>query len=326
MYAVLTSMTQEEVTKELAKLRAAGLNPMLCDTAVPLVDVPVLAGLPADSGDATGGEYVLLPRELVGRHPVFLIDVDGLSMHDAGIMPGDRLEVQMESTVSDGDIVVAEVDGGYTVKAFFTDGEGRHWLVPQNTDFAPILLDNRPWRVIGKVVGLRKGMPRTSYVDCAKAVLHAAANTVAAGRPLPPEQPQNIVFRLYHKRRAVDFNAVRQQVERVVVKQMRHAYEWYAAYRVLMDIGLIDDPMLTRFAQQMNVWFPEAPIRCNADRMGDYSVGHTAKASTLWNSEQFRRDQRTGQSVGAFNTLLHRCEELRAALFPLPLLESGLPF
>ena len=319
-------MTREEVNKELEKLRAAGLNPLLCDTEVPLVDVPVLAGYPSESGNATNGEYVLLPRELVGCHPVFLIDVAGLSMHDADIMPGDRLEVQMDTDVYDGDIVVAEVDGGYTVKAFFTDSAGRRWLVPQNKDYAPVLLDNRPWRIIGKVVGLRKGIPRASYVDCAKAVQGASLTADDIVRPLPPEQPQNVVFRQYHQRRVVDYNAVRQAVERVVVKQMRHAYEWYAAYRVLMDLGLIDDPMLTRFAQQMNVWFPDAPIRCSADRMGDYFVGHTAKASTLWNAELFRRDMRRGQSTGAFNTLLHRCEELRAVLFPLPLLEPGLPF
>lgn len=319
-------MTREEVDKELELLRAAGLNPQLCDTEVPLVDVPVLAGHPAESGDATASEYVLLPKELVGRHPVFLIEVAGLSMHHADIMPGDRLEVQMDSDANDGDIVVAEVDGGYTVKAFFTDSKGRHWLVPQNSDFAPILLDNRPWRIIGKVIGLRKGVPRVSYMDCAKAVQNArlAADDVSCS--LPPEQPQNVVFRQYHQRRAVDYNAVRQAVERVVVRQMRHAYEWYAAYRVLMDLGLIDDPMLTRFAQQMNIWFPDAPMRCSADRMGDYFVGHTAKASTLWNIEQFRREQRRGQSVGAFSTLLHRCEELRAVLFPLPLLEPGIPF
>ena len=319
-------MTKEEVNQELELMHAAGLHPLLCDTEVPLIDVPVLAGYPAESGDATGSEYVLLPKELVGRHPVFLIDVAGLSMHDAGIMPGDRLEVQMDSDYNDGDIVVAEVDGGYTVKAFFTDSAGRKWLVPQNRDFPPIPLDNRPWRFIGKVIGLRKGIPRASYADCAKAVENVSHNADASTRTLPPEQPQNLVFRQYHQRRAVDYNAVRLAVERVIIKQMRHAYEWYAAYRVLMDLGLIDDPMLTRFAQQMNAWFPDAPIRCSANRMGDYAVGHTAKASTLWNAELFRRDMRQGQSMGAFNTLLHRCEELRATLFPLPLLEPGLPF
>lgn len=319
-------MTKDEVMKEMEQLRAAGLNPLLCDTAVPLVDVPVLAGYPSEGGDATNGEYVLLPRELVGLHPVFFIDVAGLSMQDAGIMPGDRLEVQMEVEINDGNIVVAEVDGGYTVKVFFTDTKGRHWLIPKNKDFAPILLNNRSWRIIGKVIGMRKGMPSVSFADCAKAVQDASATADNDMRDLHPEQPQNVVFRQYHNRRAVDYNAVRQAVERVVVRQMRHAYEWYAAYRVLMDLSLIDDPMLTRFAQQMNIWFPDAPIRCSADRMGDYFVGHTAKASTLWNAEQFRRDIRRGQSVGAFNTLLHRCEELRSMLFPLPLLEPRLPF
>ena len=319
-------MTTKELEKEMELLSAAGLKAMLCDTKVPLVDVPVLAGKPTESGDVTGSQYVLVPRELVGHHPVFLIDVEGLSMHDANVMPGDRLEVQMDTVVNDGDIVVAEVDGGFTVKAFFTDDEGRQWLVPQNSDFAPIQLGNHSWRIVGKVIGLRKGIPRVSFMDCAKAVQQAALQEERTQAPLPPEQPRNMVFRQYYKRRAIDFNAVRQQVERVVVMQMRHAYEWYAAYRVLMDLGLLEDTMLTHFAQQMTAWFADAPIRCNADRLGDYAVGHTAKASTLWNVELFRKEQRRGQSIGAFNTLTHRCEELRTALFPMPLLEPALPF
>lgn len=320
-------MTKDEVMKELEKMRAAGLHPQLCDTAVPFVDVPVLAGHPAEAGDASSNKYILLPRELVGCHPVFLIEVYGLSMKDADILPGNRLEVQMDCTASDGDIVVAEVDGEYTVKAFFTDDRGHHWLVPRNKDFAPIPLNNRPWRIIGKVVDIRKGEPRASYMECAQAVMNFDPQAITnMARPLPPEQPQILVFRQFHQRRAIDYNAVRRQVERVIVMQMRHAYEWYAAYRVLMDVGLIDDPMLTHFAQQMNAWFPDAPIRCNADRMGDYAVGYTTKSSTLWNAEQFRRDMRQGQSMGAFNTLHHRCEELRAALFPIPVLEPSLPF
>ena len=321
-------MNEEELQRELERLQAAGLNPMVCDMPVPYVDVPVLAGHPAETGDATNGEYVMLPRQLVGRHPVFLIDAEGLSMQSAGIMPGDRLEVDIGAQVGDGDTVVAEVDGAYTVKTLFTDDEGLMWLVPQNDSFDPIALEGRLWRIIGKVTGLRKGMPRASYGDCAKAVMR-----VRAKRPTPcdtatdvADQPRNLVFKQFYKRQRIDFAAVRQRIERVVVMQLKHQYEWYAAYRILMDLGLLDELKLTKFAQQMCEWFPDVAIRCTADALSVYAVGHTSKAFTLWNSEQFRQEKRRDQSAYGFNVLYHRCEELRAALFPLPTIELGLPF
>lgn len=323
------AMTDKEIKAEMELLTAAGLNPLLCDTPVPLVDVPVLAGNPAEAGDASGGEYVLLPHALVGRHPVFLIDVEGLSMRDHDIMPGDRLEVEFNDAATDGSIVVAEVDGEFTVKTFFTDDEGTRWLIPHNSDFMPIMLTGRKWRIVGKVIGIRKGMPHTSYSDCAKAVMNQrrlAVKDAVMDSSMPlPDMPRNQVFKQFYRRLPIDFLALRHQVERVVVKQMRHAYEWYAAYRILSDLGLLDDNMLTRFATQMNNWFPEAPIACSADRLGEYAVGHTARAFTLWNSEKFRTEMRRGQSVVAFNILYLRCEELRAALFPVPVMEPSLP-
>lgn len=321
-------MSEEELPKLFERMRSAGLHPMLCDTAVPLVDVPVLAGFPAEVGDATNGNYVMLPRELVGRHPVFLIDAEGLSMRDAGIMPGDRLEVQMGTDVSDGDIVVAEVNGAFTVKTLFRDNEGVMWLVPQNSDFDPIRLTGTIWRIIGKVTGLRKGIPRTPYGDCAKAVMRMRGKQADMGgqqRPDQGNQPENLVFKSFYNRQRIDFAVIRQQIERVIVMQMKHRYEWYAAYRVMKDLRLLDELKLTKFALQMQAWFPDVPIQCTSDSLGEYATGHTSKAFALWNSEQFRKDMRKGQSENGFNILFHRCEELRATLFPLPTIELGLP-
>jgi len=104
-----------ELQQIIEQMQQADLNPLQCDTPVPLVDVPVLAGLPAEAGDAAPyTNYVMVPRELLGQNPVFLIDARGLSMREAGIMPGDRLEVELTEEVADGDIVVAEVDGAFT--------------------------------------------------------------------------------------------------------------------------------------------------------------------------------------------------------------------
>lgn len=322
---------EEELQSTFDALRRSGLNPMLCDTVIPYVDVPVLAGHPRAPGDATPGKYILMPRELLGHHPVFLIDVNGDSMRDAGIMPGDRLEVEIESRVDDGDIVVAEVDGDCTVKTFFTDDEKVEWLVPCNDDYAAICLKEREWRIIGKVVGLRKALPRSTFAACARSVdrqrtVQMKAATTPSDVSLLPKQPENIVLKSYHNRRRIDYNVIRERVERIIVMQMKHRYEWYAAYRIMNDLHLLDEVQLSKFAQQMNAWFPDAPLPCTADSLGEYSVGHTGKAFTLWDTAQFRAEHNKRQSLSGFTTLFHRCEELRAALFPLPLVELELPF
>ena len=309
---------------------AAGLNPVLCDVAVPVVDVPVVAGIPREIGDATNDKYIMLPRDLMGRHPVFMIEAEGLSMKDVGIMPGYILEVQMDSSVSDGDVVVAEVDGGYTVKTFYTDDDGIAWLVPENDEFDAIPLAGRQWRIIGRVTAVRKGRPRSSFSTCAKAVMRTRGKMdVESKQPVVKksiDMPCNLVFKQFHLRHQIDFRAIRQQVEQVVVRQMKHRYEWYAAYRVLFDLDLLEEVQLSKFAKQMQAWFPDVPIQCTDDSLGEYAMGHTSKAFNLWSMEQFRAEKRKGQSIIGFNTLYHRCEQLRAALFPLPVVELGLPF
>lgn len=324
-------MTEEELRQELDFLQCKGLNPMLCDTPIPLVDVPVLAGQPRAAGDATPGQYVMVPRELLGHHPVFLIDVDGYSMRDAGILPGDRLEVEIEARVEDGDIVVAEVDGDCTVKTFFTDDFGEKWLVPRNDEFQAIRLSGHQWRIVGKVTGLRKGMPRTTFADCMNAV--DRQRRVLQQQPdgngdasLLPTQPPLLVLKKYHNRRHIDYMAIRSHVERIVVMQIKHRYEWYAVYRVMADLNLLDELQLSKFALQMQAWFPDVTLGCTSDSLGEYATGPTGKAFTLWSADEFRRDKCKRQSLSGFNTLWHHCEALRAALFPLPLVELQLPF
>lgn len=325
-------MTDSELQQCLELLRTAGFSPMLCDTPVPLVDIPVLAGYPAEAGDSTEQNYIMLPRELVGSHPTFLINARGDSMRDIGIGDGDTLEVQIGDGACDGDVVVAEVDGSFTVKTFYTDSDGLKWLVPENDDFEAIRLMGRRWRIIGRVTGLRKGIPRSAYTHCAKSVMRAmrmdearddsSTATAAAMR----QGPCNLVFRQFYKRRAVDFGAIRKAIERVIVKQMKYRYEWFAAYRVMMDIGLLEELQLSKFALQMQEWFPDVPIRCTADSLGEYAVGHTSCAFSLWDSTRFRAEKRKGQSTAGFTTLFHRCEELRAALFPVPVVDMAMPF
>lgn len=64
--------------------------------------------------------------------------VRGDSMKDAGIFDGDLVVVEHNSPTSPGDIVVAVVDGEFTVKTLRMDSAGKYFLEPANAAYQPI--------------------------------------------------------------------------------------------------------------------------------------------------------------------------------------------
>ncbi|MDU4961504.1 MAG: transcriptional repressor LexA [Sporomusaceae bacterium] len=121
-----------------------------------LVEVPhvgrVTAGQPILAVENIEATYSL-PAELVGRSDdVFMLDVRGDSMINAGILDGDYIVVREARTANNGDIVVALLDEEEaTVKRFYKEN-GRYRLQPENDAMQPIYTD--AVEVIGKVVGL----------------------------------------------------------------------------------------------------------------------------------------------------------------------------
>jgi SOS regulatory protein LexA len=67
----------------------------------------------------------------------FLLRVSGDSMTGAGILPGDLVIVDRGQTAKSGDIVIAEVDGEWTMKFLKRSGD-RVFLVPANPKYKPI--------------------------------------------------------------------------------------------------------------------------------------------------------------------------------------------
>ncbi len=67
----------------------------------------------------------------------FLLKVSGDSMTGAGILPGDLVIVDRGQTAKSGDIVIAEVDGEWTMKFFKKSGDAVY-LVPANPKYKPI--------------------------------------------------------------------------------------------------------------------------------------------------------------------------------------------
>ena len=64
----------------------------------------------------------------------FLFTVSGDSMIDLGIYEGDKVIVQKSNTAKDGDIVIAFIDGGYTLKTY-RNKKGQVYLEPANNNY-----------------------------------------------------------------------------------------------------------------------------------------------------------------------------------------------
>jgi len=84
-------------------------------------------------------DSVDIDKLLVGnRERMFMLTVSGESMIEEGINDGDYVLVERTADAREGDIVVAFIDGGYTVK-FLRRKNGRAYLEPANKNFPPIV-------------------------------------------------------------------------------------------------------------------------------------------------------------------------------------------
>jgi hypothetical protein len=118
---------------------------------VPLLGT-VAAGLPFHAFPVEG-ELELPPGMWNGRR-VFALRVRGASMADEGIRDGDYLIVESRETAEAGQTVVAEVDGGVTVKRLFKEADGRLRLQPANAEMLPLVVPAERVRIVGAVVGV----------------------------------------------------------------------------------------------------------------------------------------------------------------------------
>ena len=87
-------------------------------------------------------DAVSLDSYLVERpEETFLVKVQGDSMIDAGIHEGDMVLVERGRTAREGDIVVARVDGEWTLKTYERRA-GQAVLVPANKRYSVIKPDH----------------------------------------------------------------------------------------------------------------------------------------------------------------------------------------
>ncbi len=118
-------------------------------TEVPLIGT-VAAGLPL-LAEENVTDYFPMPVDMLPNKKVFMLTVKGESMVNCGILNGDRVIVEQQSTCENGEIVVALVDDSATVKRFYKE-EGHIRLQPENDHMDPIIVPD--CQVLGKVIGL----------------------------------------------------------------------------------------------------------------------------------------------------------------------------
>ena len=104
---------------------------------IPLFSSSVSAGFPSPADD-----FIDLPLDLnehLIQHPAatFFVRVSGDSMVRAGIFPGTLLIVDRSLEARQGCIVLAVLDGAFTVKRFRQEG-GMVTLLPENPMYQPI--------------------------------------------------------------------------------------------------------------------------------------------------------------------------------------------
>ncbi len=106
------------------------------DCEIPFVLDYISAGFPSAADDYVENQLDL--NKFLIQHPAatFFIRVEGDSMINAGIYSGDLLIVDRALEVRHGRIVVAQINGEFTVKRI--EHRARHtYLVPENKNYKP---------------------------------------------------------------------------------------------------------------------------------------------------------------------------------------------
>lgn len=139
--ALAYSIDEDIVVDDEPELRNVVDVPLVGDVAA---GVPILA-------EQNITNTISLPTEIVGDSPSFMLSVRGDSMIDIGINDGDYIVVKEQPVANNGDIVVAIVEDGATVKRFYKEHDHIR-LQPENSAMDPIIVEN--CSIAGKVVAV----------------------------------------------------------------------------------------------------------------------------------------------------------------------------
>lgn len=255
-------MTIEELRELFSDMLSKDLSPMLCDTQVPKYDTYVPCGNPTMCYEDID-ETILLPKELLSMHPEFVIPVKGESMLGAGIETGDMVKVLCGQSPMDGDIVLACIDGEYTLKTYCEYEDGEIWLVPQNEEYEPILLNDKDGvRIIGRVKEIVKQAPRMSYRHCAR-IIKKAKQAIVEKQEISQEE--------------IDW------ILKEIAPMVEIGRQWFAVYRPFADKGIVDEGDYMTFCGMVKAAVPNHEHLPAADELQRMAVQSFKKSVRQWN-------------------------------------------
>ena len=114
-------------------------------------DAAVMAGFPSPANDYL--EKRLDLNDIIIKHPLstFIVSCKGDSMINAFIPPKAMLVIDRSLTPKNGDIVLAVLNGEFTVK-YLKKNDRKCWLVPANNKYRDIEItgdiDMQVWGVV----------------------------------------------------------------------------------------------------------------------------------------------------------------------------------
>ncbi|WP_417853733.1 transcriptional repressor LexA [[Clostridium] scindens] len=119
-----------------------------------MVNVPMVGRVAAGEpllAEQNVENYFPIPMEFMPNNQTFMLRVKGDSMINIGIFDGDLVLVEQRQTARNGEVIVALVEDGATVKRFFKE-EGVFRLQPENGALDPIIV--KEVQILGKVIGV----------------------------------------------------------------------------------------------------------------------------------------------------------------------------
>lgn len=130
--------------------------PMLSAKSIklPLFGSKVPAGFPSPADDHLEKRLDANDFLIDQQDATFFVTIQGESMVNAGLLSGDKAVVDRSKTPKIGDIVMALVDGDFTIKTLSKTKQGLPRLLPANPTFKPIeITDNMQFEIWGVVIG-----------------------------------------------------------------------------------------------------------------------------------------------------------------------------
>ena len=119
-----------------------------------MVNVPMIGRVAAGEpilAEQNIENYFPIPMEFMPNNQTFMLKVKGESMINAGIFDGDLVLVEQCQTARNGEMIVALIEDGATVKTFYKEKDAIR-LQPENDSMDPIIVTDV--KILGKVIGV----------------------------------------------------------------------------------------------------------------------------------------------------------------------------